>query len=142
MEPGGLLDQTGQEAKMPTTIEKPNAAQVVAHATEYPPDREHRDQQRNQSKSNESRAHSHGLDTDPSTEEPAVVVGHEQKRDQILDGVAAYHALAQHLLERKATQRISQPSTAPVHDHAAAEINHAYEEPAGRSETHQVNLAT
>ncbi|WP_417670176.1 hypothetical protein [Roseibium sp.] len=127
---------------MPTTIERPPTAPVVAHATEYPPDRQRREQERNDSNSNESRAQRHGLNSGTSEEEPAVVVDAQHHEDHRLDGVAAYTAAAHHVLDPLQKHRDASKVHGAVERHAPSEIKHAYEEHGGAVETHRVNVAT
>lgn len=128
---------------MPTTIERPVAANVVSHATEYPPDRERRNQQWEEHSSNESRQQRHDTETGAhQDEQPAVLVDAEHHEDHLLDGVAAYRAVAQHVLE----PGLAAPATQVYRDvpeHQSAEtVRHAYEEHSGGIETHQLNVNT
>ncbi|MEP0232278.1 hypothetical protein [Roseibium sp.] len=127
---------------MPTTIERPPAAPVVAHATEYPPDRERRDDPRDEHNSKESRAQRHDPDTGSSDEAPAVLVDAEHHEDHRLDGVAAYRATAQHVLDPKKTT-VRRPSTLGAPEHQAPEtVRHAYEDHGTQEERHSLNVST
>ncbi len=133
---------------MPTTIERPPAAHVVAHATEYPPDRERREQERNNRNSNESRAERQD-DTDVPIQNragpDAVVIAHLEE-DHRLDGVSAYTHLGERALRHlKPGEGEHRP---PLHQvqrqgaYVASEIRHAYEDHGGEPEEHRVNIAT
>ena len=131
---------------MPTTIERPPAANVVAHATEYPPDRERRE--RNHGSSKESRAERLD-DTDGPNQErtgsDAVVIAHLEE-DHRLDGVSAYTDLGEralrHLKQASDPERPVQGSLQRQGAYVASEIRHAYEDHDTEAETHQVNIAT
>lgn len=127
---------------MPTTIERPPAANVVAHATEYPPDPERRKQEREEHSSNESRAQRHETETGSPSEAPAVLVDADHHEDHLLDGVAAYRAAAQHVLEPERSKPAG-PIPYKSRDYQAAEtVRHAYEDHGGQDETHRLNVST
>ncbi len=128
---------------MPTTIERPVAANVVSHATEYPPDRERRNQQWEEHSSNESRQQRHDTEPGPQQdEEPAVLVDAEHHEDHLLDGVAAYRAVAQHVLEPGLAASAKQVYQDTPEQQPADAVRHAYEEHSGEIETHQLNVNT
>jgi hypothetical protein len=127
---------------MPSTVERSPAANVVAHATEYAPDRDSKGQGDNRGNSNESDAQRHEDETGSLAETPAVLVDAHHNEDHALDGVAAYRATAQHVLDPKSKLRAS-TSILGSHDKCAAEtVRHAYEDHGGEIEQHSVNVAT
>ncbi|WP_346892422.1 hypothetical protein [uncultured Roseibium sp.] len=127
---------------MPSTVERPPAANVVAHATEYAPDRDSKGQGDNRGNSSESDAQRHQDETEALAEEPAVLVDSHHHEDHSLDGVAAYTAAAQNVLDPKAKPLASTVVTS-IHDRCAAEtVRNAYEDHGGEIEHHSVNVAT
>ena len=127
---------------MPSTVERPPAANVVTHATEYAPDRDSKGQGDNRGNSNESDAQRHHDETGSRAETPAVLVDAHHHEDHSLDGVAAYRAAAQHALDPK-RKAPAATLVAGSHDKCAAEtVRHAYEDHGGEIEHHAVNVAT
>jgi hypothetical protein len=127
---------------MPSTVERPPAANVVAHATEYSPDRDSRGQGDNRGNSNESDAQRHHDETGPLDETPAVLVDAHHHEDHSLDGVAAYRAAAQHVLDPKAKTATSTVPAGSREACAAETVRHAYEDHGGEVEQHSINVAT
>lgn len=127
---------------MPSTVERPPAVNVVAHATEYAPDRDSKGQGDNRGNSSESDAQRHEDETGSPAETPAVLVDAHHYEDHLLDGVAAYRAAAQHVLDPKA-KPLASTSITGIYDGCAAEtVRHAYEDHGGEIEQHSVNVAT
>lgn len=126
---------------MPSTVERPPAANVVAHATEYAPDRDQRGQGEHRKDSNESDAQRHADETGSVEETPAVLLEPHHLDDHLLDGVAAYRAAAHHVLDPNPEKPASTPreSSDP---RAADAVRHAYEDHGGEVEEHSVNVAT
>ncbi|MBD8892045.1 hypothetical protein [Roseibium litorale] len=128
---------------MPTSVDRPQGAQVVPHATEYPPDRE---RQRHAfprpedagGHDREAREETSG----PQDEDPAVVLETEHFEDHRLDGVAAYRATAHKVLD-PVPQPADQKRAGPHGDvQPPSVVRHAYEEHGGEIEHHEVNVAT
>ncbi|WP_417695408.1 hypothetical protein [Roseibium sp.] len=131
---------------MPATIERPPAANVVAHATEYPPDRQrqgHRGSEEDRRESRAERQDDHAPKLSGSAD--AVVIVHVEE-DHRLDGVSAYTHLGEQarlaLNQRAATASLSGQSTTSPDPHTPGEIREAYEEHGGELEHHEVNVAT
>lgn len=126
---------------MATTIERPIAAQVVAHATEYPADRDGdgtgygRDKKRTAERQDQ--------DTGSSTEDPAVLIDDHHTVDHTLDGIAAYKAAALEVLEPSVDHGPVHPLPGPVDKVPPQNVRHAYEDhPDGEEPPHAVNVAT
>lgn len=80
------------------TIERPHSAQVVAHATEYPADRDG-DGTGYDRRKKRNTAERHETQTGGSEDNPAVLVESHPVDSHALDGVAAYRAAALSALE-------------------------------------------
>lgn len=123
------------------TIERPYSAQVVAHATEYPADRDgdgtgyDRRKKRNSAERPET-------ETGLSSDNPAVLVDAHHSVSHTLDGVAAYRAAALKVLEPGIEHGPVQPLRGPVDWQPADNVRHAYEDHADGEEAHEVNVAT
>ena len=128
---------------MPTSVDRPQGAQVVPHATEYPPDRE---KQKHAFPNPDGGQDSEKRNQEPipeaTDEEPAVVLDPEHFEDHRLDGVAAYTAAAHKVLD--SVQQSGQQGQARLHSdpQPASVVRHAYEDHSGDPEHHEVNLAT
>lgn len=128
---------------MPTSVDRAQSAQVVPHATEYPPDRE---RQKHAFPRPEDAA---DADQDPRDEtsssldeEPAVVLETEHFEDHRLDGVAAYTATAHKVLD-PVPQSTDQKQAGPHGDpQSPSAVRHAYEAHGGEIEHHEINVAT
>jgi hypothetical protein len=127
---------------MPTTVERPPVANVVAHATEYPADRDADGRGDDRKRSNESEAERHDEDTGSSAETPAVLVDANHHEDHSLDGVAAYRAAARHALEPHLETPKRNRMQISADKQAAETVRHAYEDHGGEIEHHEVNVAT
>jgi len=126
---------------MPSTVERPVPANVVAHATEYPPDREKRERDERKHKSIESSAQRMD-DPIPESDSPAVVIEPHLLEDHLLDGVAAYRATAKTLLEPGYQPGERHPLYQEPGRLAAETVRHAYEDHGDIDDPHAVNLAT
>ncbi|MTI42139.1 hypothetical protein JM93_04299 [Roseibium hamelinense] len=127
---------------MPSTIERPVAAQVVAHATEYPPDRQRQEREPDEERGKESKAQRPEDQTGSDTETPAVLIDDHHQEDHRLDGVAAYTAAAQHAAKTASKPVSALPRTEPPEKQSAEAVRHAYEDHRGEIEQHEVNVAT
>lgn len=125
---------------MATTIERPKLAQVVAHATEYPVDRDgdgtgyDRKHKRNAQRQDE--------DTGGPDDRPAVVVDACHTVDHVLDGMAAYRAAALQALEPGIDHGPVNPLIGPMNKVPADSVLNAYADHPDDDETHEVNVAT
>ncbi|MES0812878.1 hypothetical protein ABLO27_25520 [Roseibium sp. SCPC15] len=126
---------------MATTIERPQTAQVVAHATEYPADRDGNGTGHDRRKKRET-AERQDPDTNPSGDEPAVLIDAEHSVDHALDGVNAYRAAAMQALEPGIDHGPVHPLPGPVDWCPPQEIRHAYEDHDDDQDLHAVNVAT
>lgn len=130
---------------MPTSVDRAQSAQIVPHATEYPPDRERQKQPFPKPDSDDGKNpgdRSGGAQGGPAEEDPAVLLDPEHHEDHLLDGVAAYTATAHKVLDpvfrgtgAKHTGRFETLQPASV-------VRHAYEDHGGEIEHHEVNLNT
>ncbi|MCV0428574.1 MAG: hypothetical protein K5905_24215 [Roseibium sp.] len=126
---------------MATTIERPQSAQVVAHATEYPADRDgdgtgyDRRKQRNT-------AERHDPDARPAEDGPAVLIDAHSPEDHVLDGMEAYRAAAMRAMEPGIDHGPVHPMRGPVDWTPPEDVRHAYEDHGDEDDTHQVNVAT
>ena len=127
---------------MPATVERPPAANVVAHATEYAPDRDQKGQGEHRKNSNESDAQRHADETGSVEETPAVLIEPHLLEDHLLDGVAAYRAVAHNVLDPHPREPASVPYRDRSETRAAEAVRHAYEDHGGEIEHHSVNVAT
>ncbi|GGB37930.1 hypothetical protein GCM10011316_07530 [Roseibium aquae] len=142
---------------MSSTIERPPAASLVAHATEYPADRENRERDDHRRQNSESETSSRPEAGDPQEQDPAVVVDTHHYESHVLDGVSAYQAAAHHALD-KAAHASADAHPVPVHRAVYGPglldpgpqgrgrivpetIRHAYEDHEPEP-PHQVNMAT
>ncbi len=126
---------------MATTIERPQAAQVVAHATEYPADRDG-DGTGYDRRGKRNSAQRHETDTGYSEDEPAVLIDAHHLENHTLDGVAAYRAAALQALEPGIDHGPVHPLRSSVDGVSADNIRHAYEDHGDGEEPHEVNVAT
>ncbi len=127
---------------MPTTVERPHAANVVAHATEYPADRDADGRGDGRKSSKESDAERHEMEAGSPGETPAVLVDANHHEDHLLDGVAAYRAAARHVLDPHAEPPKRARVNANADRQAPVTVRHAYEDHGGEIEEHVVNVAT
>ncbi|EFO33418.1 conserved hypothetical protein [Roseibium sp. TrichSKD4] len=138
------LTETGQEANMPSTVERPVPANVVAHATEYPTDREKREREKSKQHGNESSSQrtddQHDAAVEPNA--PAVVIDAHHLEDHRLDGVAAYRAAAKSVLVPGYQPGERHPLFPKPDRQAADTVRHAYEDHGDIDDPHAVNLAT
>lgn len=123
------------------TIERPKAAQVVAHATEYPPDRDGEGTGHDRGKKRDT-AERQDTDTGGPDENPAVLVDAHHIESHTLDGVAAYRAAALQALEPGIRHGPVHPLPGPVNRLPADNIRHAYEDHSDGEPAHAVNVAT
>jgi hypothetical protein len=123
------------------TIERPQSAQVVAHATEYPADRDGDGTGYDRRKKRDT-AERHEEDTARSGDEPAVRVDAHHSVNHTLDGVAAYRAAALQALEPGIDHGPVHPLPGPVNRLPADNIRHAYEDHGDGDPPHSVNVAT
>ncbi|MEP2706653.1 MAG: hypothetical protein ABJQ71_15865 [Roseibium sp.] len=125
---------------MATTIERPQSAQVVAHATEYPTDRDgdgtgyDRRQKRNAERQDD--------DTGSLEEAPAVLVDAHHQENHTLDGMAAYRAAALQALEPGIDHGPVHPLPGPRNRMPAENIRSAYQNHNDDPDDHSVNVAT
>ena len=123
------------------TIERPQAAQVVAHATEYPADRDGDGTGYDRRKKRDT-AERQTSETGGSEDNPAVFVDPHHPVNHALDGVAAYRAAALQALEPGVDHGPVHPMRGPV-DHLPAEsVRHAYEDHPDGEPPHEINVAT
>lgn len=123
------------------TIERPQSAQVVAHATEYPADRDGDGTGRDRRKKSES-AERHHPDTGQSDDSPAVLIDAHHAVNHTLDGVAAYRATALQVLEPGIDHGPVNPLRGPIDRLPAGNIRDAYEDHGDDDGPHEVNVAT
>ena len=126
---------------MATTIERPQSAQVVAHATEYPADRDG-DGTGYDRRGKRKDAERHDTDTGYSMDEPAVLIDAHHLENHALDGVAAYRAAALQALEPQIDHGPVHPLRGSQEGIGPDNIRHAYEDHGEAEERHQVNVAT
>ena len=126
---------------MATTIERPVPAQVVAHATEYPADRDGNGTGGDRHKKS-STAERHETGTGQTEESPAVLIDAHHLENHTLDGVAAYRATALQALEPGIDHGPVRPLPGPANRVPPDEIRHAYEDHADGETPHEVNVAT
>lgn len=130
---------------MPSTVERPPAANVVGHATEYPSDRERREREHKDRHGIESSVQRPDDQPDDRIEEqdtPAVVIEPHHLQDHTLDGVAAYRATAKTLLVPGYTPGERHPLYQEPGRTSAETVRHAYEDHKDDEEHHAVNVAT
>lgn len=123
------------------TIERPLSAQVVAHATEYPADRDG-DGTGHDRKRKPEDAERHENDTGLPDDRPAVLVDAHHTVNHTLDGVAAYRAAALKVLEPGIDHGPVHPLSGPVDWRSPDNVRHAYEDHKTDEERHEVNVAT
>jgi len=121
------------------TIERPQSAQVVAHATEYPADRDGTGHDRRKKRDIAERREdvSEGIENDP-----AVLIDAHHTVNHVLDGVAAYRAAALQVMEPGIDHGPVHPLRGPVNRIPAENIRHAYEDHDDGKTPHEVNVAT
>lgn len=128
---------------MPSTVDRPHAANVVAHATEYPSDRQQRERDADKRHGNESAAQRPEDEPGSETANPAVLIDAHHDENHLLDGVAAYTAAAQQALGSPVKRIAERYTLAPrVERRPPALVRHAYEDHHGEMEEHEVNVAT
>lgn len=126
---------------MATTIERPKAAQIVAHATEYPADRDGNGT--GYGKQHNTSAERQDQETGSPTEAPAVLVDDHHHVSHVLDGMAAYRAAALEVLEPGIDHGPVHPLPGPVDRVPAQNVRHAYEDHHETDDPpHEVNVAT
>jgi hypothetical protein len=123
------------------TIERPQAAQVVAHATEYPADRDGDGTGYDRRKKSDT-AERHENETGLSEDNPAVLIDDHHSVNHVLDGVAAYKATALQVMEPGIDHGPVHPLQAPVERMPPDNIRHAYEDHEDSEPPHEVNVAT
>jgi len=126
---------------MPSTVERPIPANVVAHATEYPSDRERREREDNRRKGSESAAAQRPETGEPDQDEPAVLIDDHHETSHILDGVSAYQAAAHHVLDPVAARGSPHPLAPEPGAILPETVRHAYEDH-DEEPPHKVNVAT
>lgn len=123
------------------TIERPQAAQVVAHATEYPADRDGDGTGYDRRKKRDT-AERHENETGLSEDNPAVLIDDHHTVNHVLDGVAAYKATALQVMEPDIDHGPVHPLQGPVDRMPADNVRHAYEDHEAGDPPHEVNVAT
>ncbi|EAV41993.1 hypothetical protein SIAM614_25277 [Roseibium aggregatum IAM 12614] len=123
------------------TIERPQAAQVVAHATEYPADRDGDGTGYDRRKKRDT-AERHENETGLSEDNPAVLIDDHHTVNHVLDGVAAYKATALQVMEPGIDHGPVHPLQGPVDRIPADNVRHAYEDHEAGDPPHEVNVAT
>lgn len=123
------------------TIERPASAQVVAHATEYPADRDGDGTGYDRRKKRDT-AERHETDPGQSPDNPAVLIDAHHSENHTLDGVAAYRAAALQALEPGIDHGPVHPLPGPVNRLPPDNIRHAYEDHDDGEPPHEVNVAT
>ena len=126
---------------MATTIERPHSAQVVAHATEYPADRDG-DGTGYDRRGKRNSAQRHENDTGSSSDGPAVLIDAHKSDNHTLDGVAAYRAAALKAMEPGIDHGPVHPMRNSLEGIAPSDIRHAYEDHTETDKPHAVNVAT
>jgi len=128
---------------MPSTVERPIPANVVAHATEYPPDRDRRERQEHEKrKGSESAAAQRPEFETPDQDEPAVVIDDHHETSHVLDGVNAYQAAAHHAREPVKAGAGHTPVEADTGPVLPQQARQAYEDHEHDETPHKVNVAT
>ena len=123
------------------TIERPQSVQVVAHATEYPADRDGDGTGHDRRKKRDT-AERRENETAGPEDNPAVLIDAHHTVSHVLDGVAAYRAAALQVMEPGIDHGPVHPLRGPV-DHLPAEnVRHAYEDHDDGATPHEVNVAT
>ncbi|QDG75539.1 hypothetical protein [Labrenzia sp. PHM005] len=126
---------------MATTIERPVPAQVVAHATEYPADRD--GDGTGYGRRQKSTAERQDQDTGSPDEAPAVLIDDHHIESHVLDGMAAYQAAALEVLEPGIDHGPVHPLPGPVDRVPPQNVRHAYQDhPEADDPPHKVNVAT
>ncbi len=123
------------------TIERPQGPQVVAHATEYPADRDGDGTGHDRRKKSDT-AKRQDTGTDRPEEGPAVLIDAHHAENHTLDGVEAYRAAALQALEPGIDHGPIHPLAGPRDKMPASNIRHAYETAGETEPAHRVNLAT
>ena len=123
------------------TIERPKSAQVVAHATEYPADRDGDGTGYDRRKKRDT-AERHEATPGMSPDNPAVLIDAHHIENHTLDGVAAYRAAALQALEPGIDHGPVHPLPGPVNRLPPDNIRHAYEDHDDAEPPHEVNVAT
>lgn len=123
------------------TIERPQSAQVVAHATEYPADRDGEGTGYDRRKKRDT-AERHENETGLSDDTPAFLIDDHHTVNHVLDGVAAYKAAALQVMEPGIDHGPVHPLRGPVDRVPADNIRHAYEDHDDGEPPHEVNVAT
>jgi len=123
------------------TIERPQSAQVVAHATEYPADRDG-DGTGYDRRNRRNSPQRHDNDTGYSENEPAVLIDAHHLESHALDGVAAYRAAALQALEPGIDHGPVHPLEGAREGLLPDNIRHAYEDHEDGDAQHKVNVAT
>lgn len=126
---------------MATTIERPQSAQVVAHATEYPADRDGQGSGHDRHKQSDS-AERHQIAPEDRDENPAVLIDAHHVENHTLDGVTAYRAAALSLLEPGIPHGPVHPLPGPIDRVPPENIRTAYEDHEDENSPHEVNVAT
>jgi hypothetical protein len=126
---------------MATTIERSQVTQVVAHATEYPADRE--GDGTGYGGKQKSTAERQDQDTGSPDEVPAVFIDEHHTENHVLDGMAAYQAAALEVMEPGIDHGPSHPLPGPVDKVPPQNVLHAYGDRSEDGEpSHEVNVAT
>jgi hypothetical protein len=123
------------------TIERPQSAQVVAHATEYPADRDGDGTGQDRRKKRDT-AERPEIAAGPFDDNPAVLIDAHHTVNHVLDGVAAYRAAALQVMEPGIDHGPVHPLRGPVNRVPAENIRHAYEDHDDGKTPHEVNVAT
>ncbi len=126
---------------MATTVERPIAPHVVAHATEYPADRDGGGTGQNRQNSSKDSAESHETDVAGGEETPAVLVD-RLDQNHFLDGVEAYKATALSVLEPGIEHGPVHPLSLAQGKVPAYSVQNAYTHAEEKPEPHKVNVAT
>ncbi|MBO6758223.1 MAG: hypothetical protein JJ902_17940 [Roseibium sp.] len=126
---------------MPSTVDRPQTASVVAQASEYPTDRNQRDREEHKRNSFKSAA-PRPEESDNDTTSPAVVILGGHSGSHLPDGVTAYRATAQKVLEPGFRSGERHPLFPDPGRPTAETVRHAYEDHGDPDIDHSVNLAT
>lgn len=126
---------------MANAIERPVSAQIVAHATEYPADRD--GDGTGYGRKHKSTAERQDQDTGNLDEAPAVLIDDHHSENHILDGVSAYRAVALEVMEPGIDHGPVHPLPGPMNKVPPQSVRHAYEDHHEADEPpHEVNVAT
>lgn len=132
---------------MPSTIERSGPPNVVAHATEYPPDRQRREEWQGHEDGNESREERHDESAGGKKSSPDAYIISHYEADHRLDGVNAYTMLGNRqpngVASGRASVDVRRRGPLSSDEYSSGEASHAYHPPPHDDEdVHEVNVAT